>query len=55
VLEKGLLLPKDERYKEIRRYYARDRGITTMHELVDMLEQCSVKGPVGAAASAAAS
>jgi len=55
VLEKGLLLPKDERYKEIRRYYARDRGITTMHELVDMLEQCSVKGPVGAAAGGAAS
>ena len=55
VLEQGLLLPKDDRYKEIRKYYARDRGLTTMHELVDMLEQCSVKGPVGATEASAAS
>ncbi len=55
VLEQGLLLPKADRYKEIRKYYARDRGLTTMHELVDMLEQCSVKGPVGATEASAAS
>ena len=55
VIEQGMLLPKDERYKEIRRFYARDRGLTTMHELVDMLEQCSLKGPVGAGAGSAAS
>ncbi len=55
VLEQGLLLPKADRYKEIRKYYARDRGLTTMHELVDMLEQCSFKGPVVATAASASS
>jgi len=40
VLEKGMLLPKDERYKEIRTFYARDRGLTTMDEIVSMLEHC---------------
>jgi hypothetical protein len=55
VLEQGLLLPKADRYKEIRKYYARDRGLTTMHELVNMLEQCSFKGPVAATAASASS
>jgi hypothetical protein len=55
VLEQGLLLPKADRYKEIRKYYARDRGLTTMHELVAMLEQCSFKGPVTATAASASS
>jgi hypothetical protein len=54
VLEQGLLLPRADRYKEIRKYYARDHGLTTMHELVDMLEQCSANGPVGATAASAA-
>jgi hypothetical protein len=40
VVEKGLMLPKDERYKEIRTFYARDRGLTTMEEIVSMLEHC---------------
>lgn len=40
VVEKGLLLPKDERYREIRTFYARDRGLTTMEEVVAMLEEC---------------
>lgn len=39
-IEKGLLLPKDERYKEVRTFYTRDRGLTTMNEIVAMLEQC---------------
>ena len=43
VKEKGLLLPKDERYKEIRTFYARDRGLTTMNEIVAMLEACCKK------------
>jgi len=40
VEEKGMLLPKNERYREIRTFYARDRGLTTMEELVGMLEAC---------------
>ena len=40
VVEKGMKLPKDERYKEIRTFYARDRGLTTMEEVVTMLEAC---------------
>jgi hypothetical protein len=43
VMEKGMLLPKDERYREIRTFYARDRGLTTMEEIVVMLEQCCKK------------
>jgi hypothetical protein len=53
VKEKGMLLPKDERYREVRTYYARDRGLTTMHEIVEMLESCCVSGPkVGKAETA---
>ncbi len=55
VVEKGMLLPKDERYKEIRTFYARDRGLTTMREIVEMLEKCCVMTPAAAAASSAAS
>ena len=40
VVKKGLQLPKDERYREIRTFYARDRGLTTMEEVVAMLEAC---------------
>jgi len=45
VVEKGMQLPKDERYKQIRTYYARDHGLTTMREIVEMLEECCVRGP----------
>ena len=40
VIEEGLKLPKDERYKQVPTRYARDRGQTTMAEIVGMLEQC---------------
>jgi hypothetical protein len=50
-MEKGMQLPKDERYKEIRTFYARDHGLTTMRELVAMLEECSVRGPARASAA----
>jgi hypothetical protein len=40
VIEKGMALPKAERYKEVRTFYARDRGLTTMEEVVSMLEHC---------------
>lgn len=37
VLEEGLQLSKEERYKRIRRWYARDRGRTTVDELLALL------------------
>jgi hypothetical protein len=40
VVEEGLELPKDERYKHVRTWYARDRGETTMQEIVTKLEAC---------------
>ncbi|MGH7650738.1 MAG: thioredoxin family protein [Gemmatimonadaceae bacterium] len=40
VKEIGMRMPKEERYKEIRTFYARDRGLTTMSEIVAMLEKC---------------
>ena len=46
VLEKGLALSKEERYREVRAFYARDHGLTTMSEIVAMLEECCVRGPV---------
>lgn len=42
VVEKGMQLPKEERYKEVRTFYARDHGLTTMTEIVAKLEQCCV-------------
>lgn len=37
VEEEGMALPKEERYREIRRWYARDRGRTTIRELLALL------------------
>ena len=55
VVDSGMQLPKDVRYKEIRTFYARDRGLTTMREITDMLEECCVKGPSISSAPAPAS
>ena len=52
-METGLSLPKDERYKYVRTFYARDRGLSTMNEIVTMLEHCCVRGPVHAGAEGA--
>jgi hypothetical protein len=52
VVEKGMLLPKDDRYKEIRTFYARDHGLTTMSEIVEMLERFCVQRPMTASATA---
>ena len=35
----GKTLEKEERYKHIRTWYARDRGRTTLHEVVALLER----------------
>lgn len=38
VLSEGLQLPAEERYAEVRRWYARDGGRTTLKELVSLME-----------------
>lgn len=38
VMSEGKQLPTDERYREVRKWYARDRGLTTLEELVSLLE-----------------
>jgi hypothetical protein len=37
----GLSLPKEDRYREVRRWYARDRGRSTLEEIVGILEAAS--------------
>ncbi len=37
VLASGLQLPSKDRYREVRRWYARDRGRTTAHEVLDQI------------------
>lgn len=37
----GRALEKAERYREIRRWYARDRGLSTLDEVVTMMERAS--------------
>jgi hypothetical protein len=44
VIEEGLKLPKDQRYKHVRTWYARDRGRTTMAEIIGTLERCIAPG-----------
>ena len=39
VIEHGLALPKDERYREVRTWYARDHGATALNELLDLIER----------------
>ena len=43
VVGHGLALPKDERYREVRTWYARDRGETAMNELLDIFESTESK------------
>lgn len=38
VLGPGMALQKDERYREVRRWYARDHGRTTLDELLTLME-----------------
>lgn len=39
VRAEGLLLPKEERLRKTRMWYARDRGRTTIEEVLEMLER----------------
>jgi len=40
VISEGLQLPPEERYAKIRGWYARDRGRSTLEEIVSLLEEC---------------
>jgi hypothetical protein len=37
VLSEGLAMPSPERYKVVRRWYAEDKGRTTLRELLEVL------------------
>ena len=39
VMTEGLALPSPERYKHVRRWYARDRGRTTLTELLEIFSE----------------
>jgi len=41
--DEGRLLEKDERYRHIRTWYARDRGRTTLTEVLALLERSAVQ------------
>jgi hypothetical protein len=38
VKTEGILMQKADRYREVRSWYARDRGKTTLNELLDLME-----------------
>lgn len=40
----GQALEKAERYREVRRWYARDKGVTTLTELVMLIERAAEEG-----------
>ena len=44
VATEGRLLDKTERYREVRRWYARDHGVSTIAEIVEIV---AVKGRAG--------
>jgi hypothetical protein len=41
VRSEGAPMPKEERYREVRRWYARDRGESTLREIVELLEDAA--------------
>lgn len=51
-LSVGREMPKDDRYREIRKWYARDRGESTIEEVLSLLENAeSAEGGQGGTAS----
>lgn len=40
--EEAKQLSKEDRYREMRRWYARDRGRTTLEEIAQLLERTAV-------------
>jgi hypothetical protein len=47
-------LGKDDRYKELRRWYARDRGRSTLRELTEMIERVAAQDAVADSATLSA-
>lgn len=45
VLGEGQLLPKTDRYREVRRWYAVDKGMSTVNEIAGFLETCAGRRP----------
>lgn len=43
VQREGMARPKEDRYREVRRWYARDRGRTTLEEVVELLEKVAAE------------
>ena len=52
VLSEGIALPKEERYRLTRQWYARDRGETTLEDVVSLLERAASGGDIGEAGGA---
>jgi hypothetical protein len=44
VMEEGMALPKEDRYREIRRWYANDGGRTTINELLELVGATPASG-----------
>jgi hypothetical protein len=44
VMEEGLALEKDERYRYVRTWYARDRGRSTLDEVLTLMERAAASG-----------
>ena len=50
----GLMMPKEERYREVRRWYARDRGVSVVREVLCLLERAAAeRGMIAAEITAA--
>lgn len=43
VKEEGMALPSDERYRLVRRWYAQDRGVTSVEEVVLLMEAAAAE------------
>jgi hypothetical protein len=50
VMGEGLALPKEQRYPKVRQWYARDRGVTTLEEVVTLLERVAAAPPAAVTA-----
>lgn len=55
VREHGLAMEKDARYKQVRTWYARDKGVTTVEEVLTLLERVATHAPEHASAQVAGS
>jgi len=47
VLGPGMEMEQDDRYREVRRWYARDRGRTTLDEFISLVEEAASSATAG--------